>query len=387
MTIVQPASTSRPARRSTSRTVFRWLALCGLLLVLGVAGAVGADILLAKPPPPLLWTEQDLPPLPDAASNGWVVIQNRAARSQPPSLPSAVHSITQVSPTRPAGQAWTDITTLQPAVSGFVHDTANADWYATIDLSLSKPSFADACPTRIDSDCPHLAVLRAHQMEELRALDSALDGRWNDALVSAARLASSDAAFSATTRSIVSAMVSLARCTRAVDLIDVLDAGYRAAGKDATTVDIQTMRSVGAAIASVKAADMDLKRAVISEYLFSVQGLALAEATPGAVSPAAGDLGPLARFTFDRGETLAMLNDDYRAWAAYARAPAGPAPTPPPSRAAGSWWWMHNATGKTSLDMLQLQIARMIKRAADDRAELMTRCDDVGAKIATRLAP
>ena len=350
---------------------------------MAAGGLLAANLLLRKPPPAPLWTEADLPPLPDPAANGWVRVQNDVARRVPPNLPAALKSLTAPSP---ASAAWGEVQRNKVAIAEQVAAPQSASWLPTIEAARASPRFADACPSRIDAACEELRFFSLHQLYELAVFDAALRGEWEDAFQRAAGLAALDVDYAATSRRALSGTIALKNCVRVVSLIDVLLSGYEAVeSSQRIRVAGPTARTLDSLLGRISEDTLDLRRMVIGEYLFSLDGLDAIDRSPGALSPEAGRFGPLARVLFDRGETLRMLNDEYEPIAKYASAPHGPAPDVPGPHAQGPLWWLRNPTGKQALDTLRLPLASVIQRAAADRETCLLRRNVVRPRVAVVL--
>lgn len=337
-----------------------------LIVVLVVGGWIGANVLLRANQPRELWTEADMPSLPAKQDNGWETFHAEAPRlgRVDADVGGLIKSFA-VSSHGSAQDAWKQLLASEQQVRDAVSEPAHRPWIELIGRSYAKPAFADACPIDIGSDCPWFMLFRAHQLAELAMCVHGIDGKWSDAFAGTERLARGDAALLRSARSLLAQMIALSAAQHTLELLELLLAGYEQAPRDDVGVAIETWKGLETAL-SVGRGELGMERALMGEYILFVRALDVLEKDPAKAGVTRW--GSAGRIFFDRGETLALMNEDFAPLMDYAKKPG----SPPPLRrefAKGALWWLRNPIGRLALDMGRSDAVRLLDQGrtkADD---------------------
>lgn len=365
------------------RKVLLGAGLALVLSILAAGGWFGANLLLKDPQPALLWTEADLPALPPASDNGWVVFSNK--RPGNPTVSSSLTALCdgKAHPSAPA--AWQEARRLRGDVVAVVSERGNQARIDALREAYLEPQFRDACPFDIEADCPWIPLLRAHQLVELSMLDRAMEGHFEDAFSGADLLARGDISFVVSSRSLISQMVGFAIVRRMMFLTDVLLAGCEdeLAGGQPVSAKTSTLDSIRKRLSTLDPVELSMRRSLIGEYQRVVRTLDLVEQSPSAAG-VGGRWEPLAGLLYDRGATQRLINDEYRSLMEFVEVPGTPEPvSKDPTQPWG--WWLRNPIGK-QLQGLTSVMAPTLARGKRDADDVILLRDAVVKRLAERIA-
>ena len=362
------------------RKVLLGVGLAVVLLFVAAGGWLGANLLLKDPQPALLWTEADLPALPPAPDNGWLVFSKK--RLGNPNVPSGLALLCDGKGHPSDLAAWQEARRLRGDIVSVVSDASNEARIDALREAYRKPHFQDACPLDFEADCQWIPLLRAHQLVELSLLDRAMDGHFEQAFSGADLLAQGDLSFVVSSRTLVSQMVGFAIARRMMSLVDVLLAGYEDELADAQPVKTSTLESIRKRLSSLDPVGLSMRRSLIGEYQMVVRTLDLVEQSPSAAG-IGGKWEPLAGLLYDRGATQRLINDEYRALMEFVEVPGTPEPVS--KDATEGWgWWLRNPIGK-QLKGLTSVMAPTLARGRSDAEALILLRDAVIKRLAERI--
>ncbi len=364
------------------RKVLLGAGLALVLVCLSAGGWLGANLLLKDPQPALLWTEADLPALPPASDNGWVVFSNK--RLGNPTVSSSLTALCDGKAHPSALAAWQEARRLRGDVVAVVSERGNQARIDGLREAYLKPQFRDACPLDIEADCPWIPLLRAHQLVELSMLDRAMEGHFEDAFAGADLLAQGDLSLIVSSRRLLSQMVGFAIVRRMMSLVDVLLAGYEDELADDRPVSAKTsaLESIRKRLSTLDPVELSMRRSLIGEYQMVVRTLDLVEQSPSAAG-IGGRWEPLAGLLYDRGATQRRINDEYQALMEFVEVPGKPQPVS--KDATEGWgWWLRNPIGK-QLKGLTSIMAPTLARGKRDAADVILLRDAVIKRLAERI--
>jgi hypothetical protein len=337
---------------------------------------------LKDPQPALLWTEADLPALPPAPDNGWLVFSNK--RLGNPNVPSTLALLCDGKGHPSDLAAWQEARRLRGDIVSVVSDRGNEARIDALREAYLEPQFRDACPLDFEADCQWIPLLRAHQLVELSLLDRAMDGHFEQAFSGADLLAQGDLSFVVSSRTLVSQMVGFAIARRMMSLVDVLLAGYgdELAGAQPVSAKISTLESIHKRLSSLDPVELSMRRSLVGEYQMVVRTLDLVEQSPSAAG-IGGKWEPLAGLLYDRGATQRLINDEYRALMEFVEVPGTPEPVS--KDATEGWgWWLRNPIGK-QLHGLTSVMAPTLARGKKDADGVILLRDAVIKRLAERI--
>jgi len=364
------------------RKVLLGAALALVLLLLAAGGWLGANLLLKDPQPALLWTEADLPALPPAPDNGWLVFSNK--RLGNPNVSSSLTALCDGKAHPSALAAWQEARKLRGDVVAVVSDRGNEARIDGLREAYLEPQFRDACPLDIEADCPWIPLLRTHQLVELSLLDRAMDGHFEEAFTGADLLARGDLSFVVSSRTLVSQMVGFAIVRRMMSLVDVLLAGYEdeLAADRPVSAKTSALESIRKRLSTLDPVELSMRRSLIGEYQMVMRTLDLVEQSPSAAG-IGGRWEPLAGLLYDRGATQRMFNDEYRSLMEFVEVPGKPEPvSKDPTQQWG--WWFRNPVGKQWHGLTSV-MAPMLARGKEDADDVILLSDAVIKRLAERI--
>lgn len=347
-------SDSVPAQRRSVLAI--WLPRVAVLVVAVPALWVVSNHFPWKREPAPLFSKSDLPTAPAPAENGWETFKLAHATAAE-AIPDPLARLLATKVKQTPAARWAAVQAKKAQIAAFV--AAHKSRLPPLEAALGKPAFADACPLRMGARCDMMSRSDAHEAVELAAFDRALDGQWGDAFQLAAKLAHADGLLVASFRLPVVEVIGLLDATRTTTLIDTLLAGFHASQHSA--VDPAVVYDLTAALQSIDPQKIDLRRAVIGEYLLD----------QGALDHVVAESGFFGKLTLDRAETQRLLDDRFRALARFAQNPSGPRPPVPPLLTNNSFYWLHNASGKRFLDLVMADLGSLTAKAAHYRTRLV----------------
>lgn len=361
-----PPAQPRPTKPPFWRRAFRAI---GLIL----AGAVvlmliwaGAQVLLRRPQPELLFTYADLPKVPPPEENGWDVLRLEIHTIGEPQRPDK--DITEICDGKATfTDRWPRAESRASKISALAQDETTKQWLALVDKAAARPRFADGCPIGFEPDCPRpLHMLALHQMQEAVVLHDALSQRWDDALKRAATMLRVDIDFLPSARSTLTQAVARAHLHRSLKLAELLLDGaasekQNGRGPDAARL-AQFARDVDPLFKKIYEEDMAPLRVVIAEYLFSVYAIQNLKDSPQ------GKHSRSSTIFYDPGHALEMLNERFERYAAYARSGgAGKPPEFPRSRL----WFLRNPGGHLVLEATRGALENHVPSISKDNKLLL----------------
>ncbi len=365
------------------RKVLLGAGLAVVLLLLAAGGWLGANLLLKDPQPTQLWSEADLPALPPASDNGWIVFSNRKLGN--PTIPAGLASLCdgKAHPTPLA--AWQEARSLRGEIVSVVSDSNNQARMDALRDAYLKPHFRDACPLDFEAGCQWIPMLRAHQLVELSLLDRAMDAHFEEALSGVDLLAQGDVSFVGSSRTLVSQMVGFATVSRMMSLVSVLLAGFEdelAAGR-LVSVKASTLESIRERLSALDPAALTMRRSLVGEYQMVVRALDQVERSPSAAG-IGGGWAPLAGFLYDRGATQRLVNEEYQALMKFVEVPGTPEPvSKDPTQPWG--WWFRNPVGKQMYGLTSVMAPTLARGKRDADGVILLR-DAVVKRLTERIA-
>jgi len=274
----------------------------------------------ARPLPPPLWTEADLPELPPAEDNGWVLLRDR-------------------------GYAFSvddegGLLSLETSPQELPEDTARA---IADELRGDEPArreigalghFADGCATT-DTYCPFLPMHYLAVERGLAMIVGARLGHWTRVTEEAEALSRQTSGFTATCRTVASCLVAV----RALEnsMIAAESVAFIASNADDPPIDV--LEALVELVASAVTPSPDVGRTIVFDCVSYRRTFAALN----------GEL------LLDRAYTLGRLDDMCRSVHAYAVDPTLGAPTGWP-QTDGALWWLYNARGKEYLAMYAVNL-------------------------------
>lgn len=318
-----------------------------------------------------LWSEKDLPPLPDERENGWVLIHATAAKlgeDEPPhELREALDHL-----------EWTRVKALAERVRQFAGDPAVRIQDAVAQNALASRRFADACAIDLDAPCRHVKVMRFHDLVALGVLDNALTGNWDEAFARAGRLLRADLDLVRTTRTALSALAAQRSVRKDLSLLGVLIDGIETEAPARLANQRGRVASLATLLDLAGEPETDVKRAVIAEYVYVTMAVRT-------ISRSAGSRGhdtwwmPL---VLDEESTVALANTYFEALMRFGESPSTrEAPTLPVISRHRFGWWAYNAAGKMTLDASLLDLAPTIRDMEKQNAEIAVARDRLRQRV------
>jgi hypothetical protein len=355
------------------------LLLPALALLAGL-GLTGAGWLIAHHVPwharaQRLWSEEDLPRLPDPRENGWVVANATAARLPKEIVPPDLRSVLR-------SPDWARTKALAARLRRFGEDPEVRALDAIALTSLQAPRFVDGCPIAVDAGCHPVEVTQLLEVAALGTLGAARDGRWGEALARARALLRADGDLMSTSRSALAALAARRSLRRDLDLVALLLGGLEEKGPRGLDAHRAAIAAIAALLEPPPQPDPDGWRAVVSEYVYVtkvVRDLSSGVRQRGA----AAGVSPI---LLDEEQTVALANRYFEALARFARRPSAAPPAFPRYSRDGFGWWAYNPAGKLMLDAAMLDQAPAIRRMADQKAALAASRDGLRQRIRALLS-
>lgn len=332
----------------------------GITLALGVGTFVVANTVFRPKPPKPLWTVADLPKLPKAADNGFVLLDRLPGEKAIAEVPRPIRAILGDESATPAVR-WQAAEDAESDLGKLV--SANTDALTRFARILRRPAFADDCGFGPEASCPTLMLLHLHQVVEAAALHAAVSGRRAAAFGTTADLLAMDLHFAASGRSVLSMLISVLDLDRSARLVMTLLADPTEAASPRTEALVSRLDGL---LATWDPKLADPERAVIGGYLDSVADVQFAENAE--MKRLRAKLGPLAPLLFDASDSIRRTQPYYRRLMAYARNPKTPRPKPIRDPLRKPLWWLFNPEGKILIDVGNPDYVHLIDRLRKETA-------------------
>ncbi len=268
--------------------------------------------LTRTPMPEPVWTEADLPTLPAAADNGWTLLQaappglGRSALAEAPGTLDKVLEATSVADAQAV---------LEPMRALAAQPGAAAK---RCEAAFARRHMAYGCKPLPDSDCTIISFHQCHAWWLTKLLIAQTSSEPQPIATRLTEQLDKDEEMAATATSLLGqSMVALA-------LEDTVELAWWLKKHRPEALN-------GVQLGRLKGRLLNVKQAVMGEYLFSAAAIDMTKSNGK-------------RLFYDAGATMQLLNDTYRParegdYTAIA--------LPPRSR----WWWWRNAAGRQLLDV------------------------------------
>jgi len=365
-----PIPAAEPPNPSTKASAWRRPAriiggLFGTIILL-VFVWTGAQILLRRPYPTMMFTEADLPAIPPIADNGWEILKNELGPTIKVQRPDKdVASLCDAKAT--FTDRWTRTAATASKLATFARDEKNIKWLGVMDKAAALPQFADGCPIVIEPQCPSpLQLLNLHEIQEAAVLHETLTGHWDDAFARTVRMLRTDNLFLPSARSTLDQAVARSNLHRTLKLVEILLDGVAAEKKEGRGPEAAQLsefaRKVDPLVTRMTEDDLSPMKTVTAEYLYSVQIIEHLHYFPKAKSSYARTV------FYDPGHTLEMLNERFDKYVAFAKSNAsGPVPEFP-----RKWnWFLRNPLGHLALEPTRGTIENRVPAMVKDRAAFL----------------
>lgn len=308
-----------------------------------------------------LWSEKDLPPLPEEGENGWVLFHSTTAmlgKDIPPhELRDALDHL-----------EWARAMAFAEPIRQFADDPAVRSQNVAAQAALASRRFADACAIDLEARCRYLELMRLHDLVALSALADALAGHWNEAFARTGNLLRADLDLMRTSRSAVSALTARRSVRKDLRLVGVLLDGIESGAPDRLANQRATLANVGSVLDPGVEPATDVKRAIIAEYVYVTT--AVRRISAGAASRIGG-----ARWmplVLDTERTADLANTYFEALMWFGESPST---REPPALARFSHrhfgWWAYNAGGKLLLDAALVDLVPAIRDMEKQKVEIV----------------
>jgi hypothetical protein len=323
---------------------------------------MGAQVLLRRPYPTMMFTQADMPNLPPIADNGWEILKNELGPNiQVPRPDKDIASLSD--PKATFTDRWTRATANATKLAAVAGDEQNRKWIAVIDKAAALPYFADGCPIALEPQCPRpVQLLNLHQMQEAVVLHEALTGHWDEAFARTIQMMRTDDLFLPSARSTLDQAVARSILHRTVKLVDIVLDGAAEEKKEGRGPGAAQLaefaRKIDPLVTRIREDDLSPMKTVVAEYLYSVQILEHLHYFPQSRSRY------LREVFYDPGHTLEMLNERFEKYVAFAKAnAAGPVPEFP-----RKWnWFLRNPIGHLALEPTRGAIENRVPAIVKDR--------------------
>jgi hypothetical protein len=298
---------------------------------------------------PRLWTEKDLPPLPDERDNGFLLIAARTANPNDHEFPVELREVLD-------HLEWARAKALAERIHEFVVDPGVRVEGEVAHAAFASRRFADACSLALEARrCRPKEVVRFHDLVALGVLDHALKGDFREAFLGTDRLLRADLDLAHTSRKADSELMAQRDLGESLSLAGVLVDGIETEAPARLVPVRGELASIATLLDSAAAPVTDAKRLVIAEYVY----VTLAIRT--FCDRARSKFGSSA-LVLDEENTIALENTYFEPLMRFAENPStGEAPTLSAFSADHFGWWAYNAVGKRLLDGVLLDLAPMIK--------------------------
>lgn len=360
-----------PAAKPPNPTVKSSLGRRAARIVGGLFGTIlallvmwmGAQVLLRRPYPAMMFTQADLPPVPSATENGWEIFKNEIRpTAQLKRVDKDVASLCDAKAT--FTDRWTRTTANAAKLATIARDDEIRKWMTIIDKAATFPHYADGCPIELQPQCPRpLQLLNLHQMEEAVVLNDALTGHWEEAFTRTVNMLRMDDLFLPSARSVLGQAVARSHLHRSLKLVEVLLDGAveeKKAGRGPEAAQIaEFARKIDPLVMRIQETDLSPMKIVVSEYLYSIHLLEHVNYFPEARSRY------LREIFYDPGHTVEMLNGRFETYVTFAKSnAAGPVPEFP-----RKWnWFLRNPIGHLALEGTRGTIENRVPAMVKDNA-------------------
>lgn len=323
-----------------------------------------------------LWSEEDLPPLPNERDNGWVLANRAAASVARDMLPRSLDDAL-------GNPDWSRLKALDGPIREFAEDPAVRDLDAAAQVAFGAPRFADACAIALDAVCRHRELAQLHDLAAIGVLANALGGRWDVAFERAKTLLRADLDLMQTSRSALSALYVRRSVRRDLDLIRGIldgvesDAPHSLIGHEGLLSDVASLLEPPAEPTA------DGRRAVVTEYIY-VTGLVRTIARAAASNDRGLQVNAL---LLDEERTIMLANPCFLALERFAQSPSTREPPPVPRYSRnGFGWWAYNPAGKLALDAAMLDHAPAIRAMSEQRNDITASAEALRERLRATLA-
>lgn len=364
--IPAPEPPNPTIKSSTGRRAVRIIGgFFGAILALLILW-MGAQVLLRRPYPAMMFTQADLPALPPPADNGWEILKNEISpKTQVKRIDKDLASLCDAKAT--FTDRWTRTTTNASKLATVARDEEIRKWMAMIDKAAALPHYADGCPIELEPPCPRpLQFLNLHQMQEAIVLNDALTGHWENAFTRATNMLRMDDLFLPSARSTLDQAIARSHVHRTLKLVDVLLDGAaeeKKAGRGPEAAQLSEFaRKIDPLVMRIQENDLSPMKTVVSEYLYSIRLLEHLNYFPQARSRYVREI------FYDPGHTLEMLNGRFDEYVTFAKSnAAGPVPEFP-----RKWnWFLRNPIGHLALEGTRGAIENRVPAMVKDNAAFL----------------
>ncbi len=277
---------------------------------LGIAAVLGAALFASDDAPEPYATSADLPPIPEATTNGWRLVSRPWADTAVEANGDAVLAMVGAGDESASfetrwGAVAQSADNLRKSAQANVHRDALEAWHQ----AATSERFADGCTVDRLHECHYFQIFRLHQLALIEALSLAVDGEWADADARLAAAVSLDQRFLASCRNSTSCLVSASMLTDALAVTAlVLRAQPPGQAKDRRErLSATAARPEGDDI-GIPQADFEVKRrAFVGDYLFSRHLLRRAE--DEGVDLLVGDSNWPPSISFDPAHTATLIDE------------------------------------------------------------------------------
>jgi len=335
-------------------------------------------------PPPPLWTLGDLPRVPASSDNGYILLDA-------PTTPRLSWLVSQDeegldffcgAPGSEAGSAdpnWGEVLSRRQLIVDVVADT---DFIARQRVGLDasqRPRFAEDNDPVLDADWHGMHVVRWHKGLELTLLLRALEGDFPGALTGATDLFRAALDLVRTARSFVGHLVAIVVVARSIELLHRIDMAIDATEGAGDNPALQpTLTRLGSLLQTLDEATLDMRHAMIFEYLHSRAAIdAIAR------DPEIASLPPWGSLVFDRQDTARRIDNNFQRIVEFAR---DPSVTPEPEFRTGTerpMWWLFNPGGQQALEVFTsgVSYAARIRTFEEQEASLKLRARELASRL------
>lgn len=339
-------------------TTPRILAAVGGLALLGVLAWASLGLGASERGEPL-WTEQDLPQAPPAASNGWLLVADHPLEDHDAELlGSALGSFEELE-----GEAfWARMRDPEGSAAARRELMASAsarESLALVESARERERFVVRCVPL--EKCPIFDWHQLHELALTRVIDWALAGEEGEALALTADLLRMDRSLLVNASSWLQLVVALSNLEATLAVADALASRQGDPGQDPTQ---EPALAEIAAHAQLIPEQVDLRPVVIGEYLFVMSALDQLDESEGEL--------PGPRWLFDRAGTEALINARFegRHAAAGEGEVRGALGADEGAATDRFGWWMRNAVGKRTIDAMTPELESLAQDIEDDLAKI-----------------
>lgn len=318
-----------------------------------------------------LWSERDLPRLPDERENGWMRFEATAWTLGNDIPPRELRDVLD-------RLEWPRLVAISESIRTFADDAAVQSHDVAARAALASPRFADACAIDAATRCRYPESIRLHDLVVLGALSNALGGNWNEAFETAGVLLRADLDLMRTTRSAVSALMARRRVRRDLHLVGALLDGVASGARQ----DLLKQRADIAMIASILDRGVepatDIERAIITEYVFVTKAIRQVSASANARVGADWWM-PL---FLDTERTCELSNRYFETLMRFGEASSTREPPPLPRYSHTHFgWWAYNAGGKLVLDAALVDLVPAVRQMEKQEVEIAAERNGVRERL------